>query len=539
MTTSELESDRALCTNLADLVKKILLAFCEVNVSFSQRLDIYGSIHVRSDDSDVTCFLLNEHCYRHASPANDIDAESVFTRHVSSRRGSVSCSVSTTRNVVQPDRSSGGVGNIPMTIASVPIKKSSNNVRSKQFTGGNDDYSAARNSDVFSQRLSPGFATNAVPDQSPSHWSTKDGGNLRSGGSTPMHATMTHGQPVFPEPVPTKFEDTLTRSSGQLLPPHSSASVVPTDSAVADDNDDAERNRDAWDVSEINDEMDDDDSPPSELTDEIGVDIRNSSTAKVGEADGQALVKVEPSSGDVLDFESEDDLGGIPERSPSEGGDDYKYGMLSQSYSSPGAISSHQLQSYSGTSRSGGYQQSDLYAQAAWLQSSLALQQMAAAAPLSVSNAITCIDRSPSVQQDVKPSDKICGYCMKSFSSGLQLRIHIQRQHIGASSSALDYLPSTVGMVSPQSVPTRIRRQHHLYTSSPIDIQEAEKFSCSVCSQPFRSLDGLRCHENSKHSRNKLYRCQFCTQAFLTRQAAYTHRIKFHRVTPKKTGAQE
>lgn len=115
-----------------------------------------------------------------------------------------------------------------------------------------------------------------------------------------------------------------------------------------------------------------------------------------------------------------------------------------------------------------------------------------------------------------------CGYCMQSFSCGAQLRMHIQQVHADRH--------STVAHNGGQA-----RQYCHVSASGlTTDGNVGEKYSCSVCGLPFRSLDGLRCHENTKHSRNKLYRCQFCAQSFLTRQASYTHRIKFHRLVTKK-----
>jgi len=60
-------------------------------------------------------------------------------------------------------------------------------------------------------------------------------------------------------------------------------------------------------------------------------------------------------------------------------------------------------------------------------------------------------------------------------------------------------------------------------------------YKCRFCEQMFRSQDGRKNHENVKHSRNKCYKCSFCSQVFLTRQAAYTHRVKYHRVLITKT----
>lgn len=72
--------------NLSELMKKIVLAFCEVNVKFASRLDIYGSIHVRADDCDVTSFVLNEHTYNQIENTDD-QVETVYERHTSDAKG--------------------------------------------------------------------------------------------------------------------------------------------------------------------------------------------------------------------------------------------------------------------------------------------------------------------------------------------------------------------------------------------------------------------------------------------------------------------
>ncbi|ESO07992.1 hypothetical protein HELRODRAFT_169710 [Helobdella robusta] len=59
-----------LASSLTELVKKFVLSFCQVNVEYSERLDVFGSIHVRCDDCDVVAFVLNERCYRNEGDGN-------------------------------------------------------------------------------------------------------------------------------------------------------------------------------------------------------------------------------------------------------------------------------------------------------------------------------------------------------------------------------------------------------------------------------------------------------------------------------------
>lgn len=47
--------------NLNNIIKNVLLGLCKINVPYDERLDIYGSLHIRADNCDVANFMLNEH----------------------------------------------------------------------------------------------------------------------------------------------------------------------------------------------------------------------------------------------------------------------------------------------------------------------------------------------------------------------------------------------------------------------------------------------------------------------------------------------
>jgi len=49
--------------DVTEIVKNIVLGFCKINVPYVERLDIYGSVHIRADNCDIANFILNEHCY--------------------------------------------------------------------------------------------------------------------------------------------------------------------------------------------------------------------------------------------------------------------------------------------------------------------------------------------------------------------------------------------------------------------------------------------------------------------------------------------
>jgi len=48
------------CVDLAELLKKTLIACCEINIQYECDLEILGSIHVRADQEEILNFLLNE-----------------------------------------------------------------------------------------------------------------------------------------------------------------------------------------------------------------------------------------------------------------------------------------------------------------------------------------------------------------------------------------------------------------------------------------------------------------------------------------------
>lgn len=120
---------------------------------------------------------------------------------------------------------------------------------------------------------------------------------------------------------------------------------------------------------------------------------------------------------------------------------------------------------------------------------------------------------------------KTCAYCQERFGSDAELFAHFKQYHQCARppvrrmrktfSRQVDQTPNSIVNVS-------------------ADANVIQMFKCRFCDQLFRSRDGLANHENVKHSRNKRYQCNFCSEEFLTRQAAYTHRVKFHRLLSRR-----
>lgn len=55
---------KVLCPSLPDLLRKTILTFCEGSVKFDRRLEVIGSLHIRSDNRKVATFLLDEMVHR-------------------------------------------------------------------------------------------------------------------------------------------------------------------------------------------------------------------------------------------------------------------------------------------------------------------------------------------------------------------------------------------------------------------------------------------------------------------------------------------
>jgi len=232
-------------------------------------------------------------------------------------------------------------------------------------------------------------------------------------------------------------------------------------------------------------------------------------------------IKSEPPPGenDVIDLEYDDDENYVDNNDL-----DYNYDAANGvELADDGQMEYQNNQGYSHQS------QADLYnQQLTWVQSnSGGGGYQAAPHDAAVGVATKGFKRSASAAN-------VCGYCMKKCATSVQLRIHVQRHH-----KATEHLKNEEqGYPSGQSPAQASPSGYFPQTALPQQPQQTgeggvDRLVCSACDLSFKSLDGLRCHENSKHSMNKVYHCQFCSQAFLTRQAAYTHRVRFHRVKPK------
>lgn len=408
---SSLESI-SLSANLENLVKKILLTFCEVHVSFGQRLDIYGSIHIRTDDGDLASFVLNEHSYKRLDPGTDSNqlgtAGAVgLTRYISPVKLSEASAVETFRHSV-----SGSNANCSDGTGECCAMKS-----------GPDDIDKRNDSKSIlnapGRRVDTPTGLRHVKRKASSQGSDDEGGEDQN-----YTVEEPHGVQGFPDENETWEEANFELGNGTVVPSEQMTSC-----------------------SYIKQEREHGDS---------------------------AVVKMEAVNGnDVIDIASDDET--------YEQSEEYAYNSLA--YDNSGHYLGYALPPPPNS-------------QSEWRQNA-------------ISGSATPVKKPP--------SQRMCQFCLKSFTSGIQLRLHIQRYHSTPESS------------------TNWQRQRIASGSADLNsVSSDKKLTCSICMLSFKSLDGLRCHENSKHSRNKVYNCQFCAQFFLTRQAAYTHRIKFHRLKVKK-----
>lgn len=439
--------------NLQDLVKKVLLAFCEVHVSFTHRLDIYGSIHVRSDDSDLTCFVLNEHSYKQTDVRNK-ESGSDLTRYISSVNGN-----SAVETVCHQNSNFSG-----QVLTSTPNRKAS-----------------SQTAEMNAKALS-----SCEPDS----------------GHENHRALDTKGERATSKAIEkAETRSIMVRTRSAAADPVSDldepSSDVPRASSVTPDTKphDISTEAETWPESTY-DPIDEQD--PSHYIQKTGSFIKNEEVEEGH--DSLATVKLEPANeNEIIELESDE-----------EGYDQSNQAMFA--YGQSGYDNSGMYQGYPSSSAPNAH--SDGYSQVTWMQSSTSFQSP------DDSQAFAAMNNT-----NKPPPQKFCNFCLKCFTTTVQLRMHIQRYH------------STTPALEGANAGWRRRQGTLGGAAAPGTPGTDKRLTCSICMLSFRSLDGLRCHENSKHSRNKVYNCQFCSQVFLTRQAAYTHRTKFHRMKKNESPA--
>lgn len=460
---------------LKEVVRKIVTTFFTANVPYKRNLDVYGSIHVRSDDADFICCVFNEHCHKPDRRVSMQDRESMplIPGSMSGHQGA-STSNASSGNEYLPDWMGQTVGG-GSRFGGKRTQVAAEEGKEDAMVSAEDQQSKRKKMPGLSRKLSK-LNRAAMNLQYPA-------------------------QSVFPEPL--AFGEGGRNTENQKFQINASSEIKhgcsATDESQGNEGNDGLKLRHKSEGhSNSVDERGDDGTMATTSSDTETPMKGGMRLDQAGEGD---LVDLD--SGDSHDFDqSSEKVGGL-----------FPFGSQ-QSFNHSTPFSTFSLPSVS-------FNDSEMFSQASWMP------PPADAANSRQANQMPCaepgFDGGSSKGIGPLSSEKICVYCLKIFHSNLEMSQHIQQEH----NSGFPLLENN------EERPYRPRYQNaYAYGGSELDIDR--QLTCSVCSLSFRSLDGLRCHENSKHSRNKLYKCQFCTQSFLTRQAAYTHRMKFHRLIPRK-----
>jgi len=402
------------CGNLTDLVKNIVLGFCKINVPYADRLDVYGSVHIRADGCDVANFMLNEHCYNSRASSPTVTSAQPVDHELAGNDGN--------------SRDGSHVSQKNLQKVTVKPETSAENEKTdwSQWQWSETESAAVRQQTAVRSNDQP---VNA-PLDNVSHGSSVMSKNCISDAATDVkgHAVDVKCEKLDAEAaVNTAVNDDNLSNDG-------SVEILDDDPAEYDDDDDSEYKPD--------------------------------------------FVKTEEECESEMSF----------------GYDDFAQ------YDNPSAS----VYQYSNASSN----------------SYLSNQ------PRAGSSAKRLKASASSVGQNARSSsEKICAFCRERFVSDAELYAHFQQYHQcnrppghksrKTSSRHMDQTPNSMVTVGTEE-------------------NVVKMYKCRFCGQLYRSQDGLRNHENVNHSRNKRYQCNFCSQEFLTRQAAYTHRIKFHRLLSRK-----
>jgi len=401
------------CRDLTDLVKNIVLGFCKINVQYTERLDIYGSLHIRADNRDVANFMLNEHCYNNSRASSPTVTSAAQVSH----------------------ESDGNDDNSQMTRKNLDEHA----VKMEPSVGSGENQNASADTNLWQWPDAASTMTSQHQSASfpQSSYST----------TQPASAWSSNGSP----------RDSSAAVSKYLVP--GNVLDVKTEPAASDNlllNDD---------TIEI-------------LDDDCSQDANESETAefKPGFYSGA------DEYGADMPYESEDYL---------------QYD----------------------DSTSTAYQYSNVSASGYFTKQPSAASSAKRGRPRKAS--------LPSVGENVAgSSEKVCDYCQERFASDDELSRHFMQYH------QCTMPPADVRQQKHRKTHVDQAPGSQLSGSAEVVVQ---MYKCRVCGQIFRSRDGLNNHENVKHTGSRRYRCNFCSEEFLTRQNAYLHRVKFHRLKVRKT----
>ena len=516
MDTTAINQNRILCTNLTELVKKTLLSFCEINITFTSHLEIFGSVHVHADGDDVISFLLNEKCAKHVTGPKNV----VHRRSWSDTMGVVkSQSVATEQfleNVADDyvrfdeDKVSSSAGreqkvhSSPDVVTAITpenehIRSDESPVRRESKTDVDDDVEIV---DARVNVIDGGDGEVAMPISHPMypHASPEDGNaSWMHPWVRPTHLipnwSAVSNQPRWPSSA---THGSQIRSLGKVRQSNVSVDYVPSVVTLQDDCLPQEELISAVEVKSVLRSLagNPDASCCSSSLDDplLNVPITHANIKQEQNAQGQATSQAY--GADVATTAASHTASTTTDTATLWGGKaGDATGMWQASTDDTGGIGDH-----------GGRGAGD--------------------------GETSTILKHP------------CFLCSLSFHSQLRLKMHLSRWHrqivsspggevrclichkvyadsgaFSAHASHCHYRCVACGksFSSKQAHDLHFRADHQLV-----------RYQCQVCAVRFKTKDGFRCHMNAQHNRSRQYDCLTCGRRFYTRQALYSHKKQNH-----------
>lgn len=458
---------------LNDLIKRLLIAFCEINVTFNTRLDIYGSVHVLSDNLEISSILLNEHSFKKNGIRTDKSADNLLEEAATTRmKKRVKQSASTRLETLDEEELLiEKEWNDPLPSTIVPDAPSTSSTTIRKFNYSNQLLSSKANS-------RSGRKCRMMNDDSVNPLLTLFRNEMAGSESPGFLSKFAQGK--------------STEENGQMQPLNASLSTLLEGPMKMDLKTEGFANFNSQSIF-----------PEPELICMDGQTVKSDSP----DAICKSLLRKNFSEGEMrIESSKERDFMHIKtESEPLE------------------TEGVHQVSNHAAKHPSDGLA-SDLPAgDPCFAQIPDFMMNFLAASKLLRLNALT--------SDGPESSDHLfkCLICSSTFSNSLLLQDHFKSHYDGTRHvSSNGNLPVLDAQDGPSG---------HLNSaggSTDVVVPEANKLFCVICNLTFRSLDGLKCHINSKHSLQKTYKCRFCPKLFLTRQAAYSHRVKFHSLSVAK-----
>ncbi|KAI0240934.1 hypothetical protein LSAT2_004531, partial [Lamellibrachia satsuma] len=520
--------NRILCTNLTELVKKTLLSFCEINITFSSHLEIFGSVHVHADGDDVISFLLNEKCAKQMTGPKNV----VHRRSWSDTMGIVKSQSVATEEF--------------MNNAAVDDVACSKSDEDRVSSSASREHKGRTSPDVVTATSPPGSDRNhmnGLPDVRESRRTETEPdddveiigaemNDTRTSSSGDV-ATPTSG-PVYSHAACDDVKATWQHS--WVRPTH----LIPNWSAVSGQPSNGEGYLTSTStIPGVVGRVHGDPRRSSASMDYVppAVTLQDEGLAQEQLISAAEVNSVLRSLAGDSDASCGSSLADLPPTAPlmradikQEPGDGQGQGQLTaQAYTADTetTIASH-------TATSGG---AAAMSQAPW-ENAGGMWQPDGAGDGGAGDGGAGGDTASSVFKHP------CFLCSLSFHSQLRLKMHLSRWHrqiinspggevrclichkIFADSDAFSahtdrchYRCVACGksFSSKQAHDLHFRADHQLV-----------RYQCQICMVRFKTKDGFRCHMNAQHNRSRQYDCLTCGRRFYTRQALYSHKKQNH-----------